>query len=834
MATYLVDNLTELPESGDTGWGTVLNAAILSIDDRFTYNSNTAQFSLASDVIGSSLTSVGTLSSLTVSGNVSISGNLVVTGSTTTVTSTTIAITDPVFTLGGNTAPTVDDNKDRGIEFRWHNGSAAKVGFFGYDDSTGKFTFIPDATNSSEVFSGTKGELDANVEWSNILSKPDPTITVELTGDVTGNASATLTDLASGTVTLNATISANSVELGTDTTGNYMVDLSAGTGISITHTPGEGSTATVAIGQSVATTDNVTFNVVTGDVVGDIYASDGTSKILENGTNGADATFTGDVTGDLTGNADTASALETARTIELTGDVTGSVSFDGSANVQISTTVSADSVALGTDTTGDYVESLVAGTGVTLANNTGESATPTVSIGQAVGTSDDVQFNSVETTGDVTVGGNLTVNGTTTSINTTELTVEDNVIVLNSNATAASVNAGIEVERGTVESNVLVRWNETLDVWEFTNDGSNYYPLPTELNDVSNVSLSSVADGDFLRWNGTAWVNDPINLGTDTVGNYVVDVSGGTGISVSHTPGEASTPTVSLNAALNDLTNVSVSSPSDGQFLKYVSASSDWQPADIPIVNNLDDVGDVTITSAASGDFLKWNGTAWVNDAIDLGTDTTGNYMTDVSGGTGVTVTHTPSEGSTATIAIGQDVANTASVVFSSVTATTLYVDSIEIDTTGATSGQVLAYDGTKFAPATVSGGSGSVDAGDLTGNTLASGVVNSSLTSVGTLTGLTVSGNTATSVLFVDSIEIDTTGATSGQVLAYDGTKFAPAAVAASASGVTVAATAPSTPSEGDLWFKSDTEVLYIYFSSSWMQIGATSIDGGTPSTSF
>lgn len=42
---------------------------------------------------------------------------------------------------------------------------------------------------------------------------------------------------------------------------------------------------------------------------------------------------------------------------------------------------------------------------------------------------------------------------------------------------------------------------------------------------------------------------------------------------------------------------------------------------------SLDDIGDVVITSAASGQFLKWNGTQWVNDAIDLGTDTTGNYV---------------------------------------------------------------------------------------------------------------------------------------------------------------------------------------------------------------
>ena len=66
----------------------------------------------------------------------------------------------------------------------------------------------------------------------------------------------------------------------------------------------------------------------------------------------------------------------------------------------------------------------------------------------------------------------------------------------------------------------------------------------------------------------------------------------------------------------------------------------------------LDDIGDVTITSISSGQFLKWDGTAWVNDAIDLGTDTTGNYVSGVTAGSGITVTHTPSEGSSPTIAV--------------------------------------------------------------------------------------------------------------------------------------------------------------------------------------
>jgi hypothetical protein len=101
-----------------------------------------------------------------------VTGNLIVNGTTTTVNSTTVTLDDPIITLGGDTAPASNDGKDRGVEYRWHNGTAAKVGFFGFDNSTGKFTFIPDATNTGEVFSGTKGVLDASIEWADILNKP--------------------------------------------------------------------------------------------------------------------------------------------------------------------------------------------------------------------------------------------------------------------------------------------------------------------------------------------------------------------------------------------------------------------------------------------------------------------------------------------------------------------------------------------------------------------------------------------------------------------------------------------------------------------------------------
>ena len=93
----------------------------------------------------------------TFSNNVIVTGTLTVNGSTTTVNSTTVTIDDPIFTLGGDGDASSDDGKDRGIEFKYYN-EEAKVGFFGMDDSDSQcFVYIPDATNSSEVFSGTLG-----------------------------------------------------------------------------------------------------------------------------------------------------------------------------------------------------------------------------------------------------------------------------------------------------------------------------------------------------------------------------------------------------------------------------------------------------------------------------------------------------------------------------------------------------------------------------------------------------------------------------------------------------------------------------------------------------
>jgi hypothetical protein len=83
-----------------------------------------------------------------------------------------------------------------------------------------------------------------------------------------------------------------------------------------------------------------------------------------------------------------------------------------------------------------------------------------------------------------------------------------------------------------------------------TNNGLIYVATQNgyELDELHDVSIVDKTSGDYLKYNGTLWVNDQINLGTDTVGNYMSDISAGTGIAVSHTPGEGSTATVSIES----------------------------------------------------------------------------------------------------------------------------------------------------------------------------------------------------------------------------------------------------------------------------------------------
>tara|TARA_B100000282_G_scaffold296747_2_gene279864 strand:- start:1201 stop:2394 length:1194 start_codon:yes stop_codon:yes gene_type:complete len=151
------------------------------------------------DAAQTGITSIGPSSGiLTVSDDLTVAGDLIVNGTTTTVNSTTVTVDDVILTLGGDTAPGSDDNKDRGIEFRYHDGSSARVGFFGYDDSASNFVFLTAATNSSEVFSGTKGTIDANLTGGSVSAT-----TITGSGDLNIDSGKLFVDVSESLVGIN-------------------------------------------------------------------------------------------------------------------------------------------------------------------------------------------------------------------------------------------------------------------------------------------------------------------------------------------------------------------------------------------------------------------------------------------------------------------------------------------------------------------------------------------------------------------------------------------------------------------------------------------------------
>ena len=91
--------------------------------------------------------------------NVAITGQLTVNGSNTIINATTVSVDDPIIMLGGDTAPSSDDNKDRGVVMRYHTGSAADIAFMGWDDSEGKFRMMKGATVTGEVLAGDNADL---------------------------------------------------------------------------------------------------------------------------------------------------------------------------------------------------------------------------------------------------------------------------------------------------------------------------------------------------------------------------------------------------------------------------------------------------------------------------------------------------------------------------------------------------------------------------------------------------------------------------------------------------------------------------------------------------
>ena len=460
-------------------------------------------------------------------------------------------------------------------------------------------------------------------------------------------------------------------------------------------------------------------------------------------------TFINNLTGVV---ADTATALATGRTIALSGDVTASgVSFDGTGNITLSTTIAANSVALGTDTTGNYV-STISGTTNEIEVSGSGSETATVTIGLP---------------DDVTIAGNLTVNGTTTTVNSDTLSVTDPLIKLaKANSGADSLDIGFYGLYDTSGSQDLYAglFRDANDSGKFklfkdlqveptttVNTSGTGYAVGTLVSNLEgnvtgnvtgNVSGSSgsttgnaatataLATGRTIGMTGdVVWTSasfdgsgnvtgtatiqaNSVALGTDTTGDYVGTITGGTGIDSSGaTSGEGIAHTLSID--LNELgTETSIA---QDDFVAMVDATDDGSGK--ITFSNLED----EIFGNVSGDIaIAAGGAATIQaNSVALGTDTTGDYVSTITAGTGITSTGATS---------GEGIAHSLSVDASQTQITSVGA----LDAGSITSG---------FGSIDV-GSSAITTTGTVTGNTLAgtlSTAAQTNITSVGTLTTLTV-----------------------------------------------------------------------------------------------
>jgi len=291
-----------------------------------------------------------------------------------------------------------------------------------------------------------------------------------------------------------------------------------------------------------STSGNLSITPVSGSTI----VLDGTVIVDAGIVTGATSITSTSFVGALTGNADTATTLATARNFSASGDLTApNVSFNGGGAVDLVTTlatVNSNVGQFGTTTAIPVVtvnakglvtavstaaivtswnldadtgttNAVAGGETLTLAGGTGVATsvsgnTVTFDIGQAVATTSNVTFNNVTVdgtlssdditattmtaSGHVVVQGDLTVNGTTTTVNSNTVAIGDSIMTLNNDeAGTPSENAGFEIERGT-STNVSLLWNEGTDYWQI-NDGTTTSKIMTAGNFAA--SFTGILDG---------------------------------------------------------------------------------------------------------------------------------------------------------------------------------------------------------------------------------------------------------------------------------------------------------------------------------------------------
>ncbi|MDA9843036.1 hypothetical protein N9C44_01040 [bacterium] len=545
--------VTSLTVDGDTGTQDV----DLSADDlQFVGTANeieTAVTKVGNDVkvtlglpndvtIGNNLSVTGSfLSDDITAATVTINGNLTVTGTQTTTDSTVVTIADPLFQVGSDT----NDNLDRGVTYL-HNDGSAKTGFFGMDEGTGVFTYIPDATDSSSVITGSAGDVKFGaVEGTSFSDGTISGITFVDEDNMSSDSATKVPTQQSVKAYVDAAVTGQDLDFTADSGGALAIDLDSetltiagGTGLS---SVGAGNGVTVNLDDTAVTaasygsaTAVATFTVdaqgrltaageasittsltIQSDDAADNVVALASDKLkLLGGTGITSSNTADDVTFTLDDTAVTAASYGSATAIPtFTVDAQGRLTAAGEASISSDLTIGADS---GTDDT------IRIGTDKLEVSGTANETTTTVS-------------NNT-----ITVGLASSVSGLT-SVSATTLT--DGTASINAGALTGVTDV---TASGTVQYGSLSDGTITITGFadEDTMSSDSATLVPTQQSVKAYVdSVATAADLDFQGDSGGAL---SIDLDSETL-----DIAGGTNIT---TAGSSNTLTVNLDATLTSMT----------------------------------------------------------------------------------------------------------------------------------------------------------------------------------------------------------------------------------------------------------------------------------------
>lgn len=166
------------------------------------YNTKLMFGTMGNTIFGDTLGNLN-LNTANASGTIVINGNLQVNGTSTNVYSTITNIQDPIVSIGGVTGPVINDAKDRGIEFKWAQNGVTKTGFYGFQNTTNRFVYIPDGVNIYEVFYGSFGSAQFDTGYFNNLDLSSGNGNIIGVQYITGNTANNLINISSNNLMLN-------------------------------------------------------------------------------------------------------------------------------------------------------------------------------------------------------------------------------------------------------------------------------------------------------------------------------------------------------------------------------------------------------------------------------------------------------------------------------------------------------------------------------------------------------------------------------------------------------------------------------------------------------